>query len=673
MIRTTILASLILAAACHAALAATFTHTIDASFDPAARKLTVTDTLFIPEGAPEKLILTLSPRAAGFQVLAGTSPVRFKRSGEAVELGRPKNTAELVIRYALPLDAPPKSLPATQDNPGALASDAAAGPDWAMLMPGSLWHPEVQSDQNTYVIRLIAPPGIKAVTQGELKGFSEGTAGTASSWSVQRPLGRLGLCLARYTFEESRDSPVPVQTFLLEANRQLASVYLAASARHLRFYQDLHGPYPLEKFAVVENPLPTGYGFPSYTLLGSQVLALPFIPETSLRHEIAHDWWGNGVLVDFAQGNWCEGLTTYVADYLAQAEASPKAGRAYRIKTLRAFADLVRQGGDLPLERFGSRFSPASQAVGYGKALFVFHMLRGFVGDEAFWQGLRRIYTDKLFKPASWEDFRRVFAGLEGFDEATSLTFFKQWITRTGGPKLSITRAESATNPSGGYLVRVTIAQEGQPYLLKLSLRVDTDVGPMERSLILDGSEMEIALDVPGKPTRLTLDPGADCFRLLDPAEVAPTVNSVKGVQKLTVIVADSAGDRLRQALPTLLAGLGQEGAKVVEERDIAPGSIASYAKEGLLVVGHPRLDIPGLHDVLPQTQDADTVFAALPRTGGFTSVFQARPEAKPQDVNTAASKVTHYGSFSLLGFKTGRNVAKETLDAPGSPLVKEF
>jgi hypothetical protein len=195
----------------------------------------------------------------------------------------------------------------------------------------------------------------------------------------------------------------------------------------------------------------------------------------------------------------------------------------------------------------------------------------------------------------------------------------------------------------------------------------------MERSVILDGSEMEIALDVPGKPTRLTLDPGADCFRLLDPAEVAPTVNSVKGVQKLTVIVADSAGDRLRQALPTLLAGLGQKSAKVVEERDIAPGSIASYAKEGLLVVGHPRLDIPGLHDVLPQTQDADTVFAALPRTGGFTAVFQARPEAKPQDVNAAASKVTHYGSFSLLGFKTGRNVAKETLDAPGSPLVKEL
>jgi len=673
MIRTTILSSLLLAISSHAALAAAFVHTIDASFDPTARRLTVTDTLLTSEYASDKLPLTLSPRVTGLQVLAGTSPVRFKRSGEALEIWRPKNTTELTIRYALPLDAPPKSLPPTLDNPGALASDAAAGPDWAMLMPGSLWHPEIPGDQNTYEIRVSAPLGIKAVTQGALRCFTDDSARSVSFWSVQRPVGRLGLCLARYMFEESRDGPVPVQTFLLEGSRPLAPVYLAASAKHLHFYQNLHGPYPLEKFAVVENPLPTGYGFPSYTLLGSQVLALPFIPETSLRHEIAHDWWGNGVLVDPSQGNWCEGLTTYVADQLAQAETSPKAGRAYRVKTLRAFADLVRQGGDLPLARFGSRFSPASQAVGYGKALFVFHMLRDFVGDDAFWQGLRRIYSDKLFKPASWEDFRHVFAGLEGFDEATSQTFFRQWLTRTGGPKLSITRAKTVPNPPGGYLVQATIAQEGQPYLLKLTLTVESDAGPTQLSVILDGSEKEISLDVPGKPTRLTLDPGADCFRLLDPAEIAPSVNSVKGVRKLTVIMADSAPDSLRKALPLLLAGLGQESAEVVQERDIAPGSIVSYAEGGLLAVGQPGIEIPGMRDALSQAEGADTVFAALPRPGGFTAVFQARPEAQAQDVSVAASKVTHYGSFSLLGFKQGRNMAKETLDAPASPLVRVF
>ena len=53
----------------------------------------------------------------------------------------------------------------------------------------------------------------------------------------------------------------------------------------------------------------------SYTLLGGQVLRLPFIPYTSFGHEIAHNWWGNSVFVDTDEGNWCEGLTVYCADY----------------------------------------------------------------------------------------------------------------------------------------------------------------------------------------------------------------------------------------------------------------------------------------------------------------------------------------------------------------------
>ena len=81
-------------------------------------------------------------------------------------------------------------------------------------------------------------------------------------------------------------------------------------------YNELLGDYPFEKFAVVDNFFASGYGMPSYTLLGSQVLRLPFIIYTSLGHEVCHNYWGNSVYVDYGSGNWCEGLTTYCADYL---------------------------------------------------------------------------------------------------------------------------------------------------------------------------------------------------------------------------------------------------------------------------------------------------------------------------------------------------------------------
>ncbi|WP_243358575.1 M1 family metallopeptidase [Fundidesulfovibrio terrae] len=670
-----ILAVLLAFAPC-AALAEAARHSLDASFDLPAKRLAVTDIVALVLGTPPRLTIELSSRATGLAITADAKPVRFARSGTSVTLSPPPGARELRLHYTLPLDAPPASLPATTDNPGADASDAACGPDWAMLMPASLWHPVLEGGENAYAVRVSAPSGIKAVTQGSLSGFAEEPGRTVSAWDIPRPEGRLGLCLARYDFQESRVGPVPVQTFLLEGSARLAPVYLEASARHLRFYSDLHGPYAFEKFAVAENPLPTGYGFPSYTLLGSQVLALPFIPETSLRHEIAHSWWGNGVLVDYDRGNWCEGLTTYVADYTAQAEQSPQAARTYRLKTLRAFADLVREGGDMPLDRFGSRYSPASQAVGYGKTLFVFHMLRAFVGDEAFFQGLRRLYADSLFKPASWEDIRKVFAGMPGFDEPTSRAFFSQWLTRTGGPRLKIACAQAAPNGTGGtggYTLRATVTQEGDPYLLNLNATVETDAGPVRTPFIMDGASKELALDVPGKPSRLVLDPGADCFRMLAPSEVPPSVNTVKGSGNLTVVMAASAPEALRQALPRLLAGLGQEKARVVEEGALTPAKLETIAKGGLLVVGAPSARVPGFADARPKAPGADTVFAVLPRTGGFTAVFQAKDGAGIQDVATAAAKVTHYGSYGVLGFDKGRNVVKDTPEPPESPMIWEF
>ena len=103
-------------------------------------------------------------------------------------------------------------------------------------------------------------------------------------------------------------------TYMFPKSNHLSQSYLDAIAKYISQYEALFGPYPFDKFAVVENFFSTGYGFPSYTLLGSRVIRLPFIIHTSLGHEIAHCWWGNGVYVDYAQGNWSEGLTTYVSD-----------------------------------------------------------------------------------------------------------------------------------------------------------------------------------------------------------------------------------------------------------------------------------------------------------------------------------------------------------------------
>ena len=132
------------------------------------------------------------------------------------------------------------------------------------------------------------------------------------------------------------------------------------------------------------------------------MLQLPFIIHTSLGHEIAHCWWGNGVLVDISSGNWSEGLTSYVADYFYKERAGE--GRSYRQQWLRNYASIVDVQNDFALSRFTSRSDPVTKVVGYDKGAMVFHMLRHQLGDGIFWATLRSIYARFLFKAVSWKE-----------------------------------------------------------------------------------------------------------------------------------------------------------------------------------------------------------------------------------------------------------------------------
>ena len=105
--------------------------------------------------------------------------------------------------------------------------------------------------------------------------------------------------------------------------------------------------------------------------------------------------------VDYPSGNWCEGLTAYLADHLMK-EGEGR-GAEYRRDVLKKFGSYVQEGLDFPLSEFRSRHSGATEAVGYGKCLMLWHMIRQSVGDEAFKKGLQAFYSDFLHRRASFD------------------------------------------------------------------------------------------------------------------------------------------------------------------------------------------------------------------------------------------------------------------------------
>ena len=636
------------------------------------------------------------------------------------------------------------------------AGEKPVGPVAGLPSPPTLPKIAAGETPEDFNLEVTAPRGIYAVTAGELIGHEDRAVISVSSWKTG-PIGQgLSLSAGRYIVRSSArgdsgeggraaqsgsgGSPprgdsgecgrvaqpgsrshrqVPVYTYFTSENDALSETYLNAAASHIEFYERLHGPYPFPKFAIVENFFPTGYGFPSYTLLGGSVLKLPFIPETSLRHEIAHSWWGNGVLVDYASGNWCEGLTTYVADYLSQEISSTADARLYRQQILQEYATLAASGTDFPLRLFESRSSPATRAVGYGKAAFVFHMIRQKLGDDAFWKSLRQIYKERLFVRTSWEDFQDVFVKTGGWDPGEAREFFDQWIARSGAPVLKLRDVELKSDASG-WQATGSIAQEPPWYDLDITValkisptqRLDTRIGIKGSSTVfairsprtgsaLKPSAAPTARGDSGEggraaqsgsggsppPQKLIADPDVNTFRLLSPEEIPCTVNSVKGSKSLTAVLSDGSPREAARAFKLLLEGLGHADAQIKSEKE---AEVKMSKERDFLFFGLPRSEkLKSFFSSSPEDvtlssekfslkgfSGADCLFLVFNesnREAGITALFLPVSGTSADSVLTAARKITHYGKYSYLAFSHGVIQQKGVWEVLRSPLQFDF
>ncbi|MEK6630728.1 MAG: M1 family aminopeptidase, partial [Acidobacteriota bacterium] len=335
----------------------------------------------------------------------------------------------IALTYEGPIDVP-LSDPKEEYTRGFRETSGLVGPEGVYLSAATFWYPRFGEELVTFALEAQVPDGWHVISQGN--GTSRGADGKAR-WDSAGMMDEIHLVGG--PLQVFRDSAGAVETlvYLHDNDASLANKYLAATAQYIEMYRSLIGPYPYGKFALVENFWETGYGMPTFTLLGREIIRFPFIINSSYPHEILHNWWGNSVFVDYASGNWCEGLTAYMADHLIQEQRG--AGDEYRRSTLQKYRDYVTSGRDFPLAEFRGRFSAATEAVGYGKALMGFHVLRRQMGDEAFRSAVARFYREYRGKRATFRDFQRVAETVGGKPLGW---LFDDLITRPGAPVLQL-------------------------------------------------------------------------------------------------------------------------------------------------------------------------------------------------------------------------------------------
>ena len=497
------------------------------------------------------------------------------------------------------------------------------------------------------------------------------------------PMDEVYLIAAKWTEYSLPAGKVMVQAFLRTPDKKLAYKYLGITSSYIKLYNDLIGPYPYTKFALVENFWETGYGMPSFTLLGEKVIRMPWILFSSYPHELLHNYWGNGVFVDYSEGNWCEGITVYMADHLLKEQRG--GGVSYRRSTLQKFTDYVNEENDFPVNKFLNRNNSAEEAIGYGKVMMMNNMLRWNFGDKKFIEAYAKFYNDNKFRKATFTDIKKSFEAVTNKDLTA---FFKQWVDRKGAPKFKLSDVK-VKKKKNKYNLNFTLKQIQKENVFNIDIPVfvylEGETKVTEEKISMNKKGQSFTFSYNKKPLRIDIDPTFQIMRRLDRKEVPASLTQVLGgKESLIILPAKSKHIEAYKAL----AEMWQKTQKVQSKNlsiviDNKINSVPTDKPVWILGFDNKyssfvnitekysaNLGVKKLEQIAKLKKEGALIYAVTnpnndKQTVGFIGANNDNA------IKALSGKLLHYGKYSYLGFETEKatNVLKGSLPALNSPM----
>lgn len=285
----------------------------------------------------------------------------------------------------------------------------------------------------------------------------------------------------------------------------------------LAFYSDAIGPYSYEKLANIQSNSVSGGMEAASAILYSESSVSG---DRSLRwrnviiHEIAHQWFGNAVTEKDWDEVWLsEGFATYFTllfiehqygrdEFVAGLRSSKKSVDAFYLTDpkYRLIHDNLKDMKDVTTSQI------------YQKGSWTLHMLRGVVGTENFWKGIRIYYQRHRDSHATVADFRRVMEEVSGKDLSG---FFDQWLYKPGTLKYKGSWSFDGSNNR----VNIKLDQvQSDGSLFKMPVQVAIyyrgQAKPQMETVLANARSNVFTITAEGRPEKVILDP--DMWVLMD-------------------------------------------------------------------------------------------------------------------------------------------------------------
>lgn len=369
---------------------------------------------------------------------------------------------------------------------GHLVTEAAATPTAAIGPAG---------DRRTWVWEVGVPisPYNMVIGAADLEVRTVGLAACGLAPATRRP-----------------DGCVEVTTWVYPQDVDLAEPSFRRAAEMVDYFSQLIGPFPFEKLANVQSATRFGGMENASAIFYSEgAIASGRNMEGTVSHEIAHQWFGDAVTEASWHHLWLsEGFATYFGAQFFEA--------ADGLENFRDRMEASRQRILSPGEADRPMYDPSETDLfallntnNYPKGGWLLHMLRGIVGDDDFFAGIREYYRRHVHSAVLTEDFQAVMEEVSGRELGW---FFQQWFYEPGYPSFEVEPVWTADpTGSGGSLdvvIRQTQRADWPTFRVPMTVSVVGPEGELRAEVELFERETVLQLgSMASVPTRIVLDP----------------------------------------------------------------------------------------------------------------------------------------------------------------------
>ncbi len=383
----------------------------------------------------------------------------------------------------------------------------------------AVWFPTIDApnERCTHQISMTVDEKFVTLSNGDLVSSTNNGDGTRTdTWVQNKPIAPYLFMMAVSEYEVVKDSlnGMEVNYYVDPGYENDAREIFKNTTEMITFYSDVLGyDYPWSKYSQV---IAHDYVSGAMENVGAVIFG-DFVQqshqemidgdnEETVAHELFHHWFGDLVTCE----SWSnlplnESFATYGEYLWFEHKYGDLRADDHLNSDLEKYLQEASSGSVHDLIRFKyNKADDMFDSHSYAKGGRILHMLRNYVGDEAFFAALKLYLHDNAFSSVEIHQLRLAFEKVTGEDLNW---FFNQWFMGKGHPELEITYTYDSTT-SLQHIVVDQLQDVDEYAMFRLPVDIDIYIGSVKQTyhVIVDSVSMTFSFNVSAKPDLVNFD-----------------------------------------------------------------------------------------------------------------------------------------------------------------------